>query len=431
MNSLKYFFENGLLKNELIAMARTRYHRRELSSFSAAFSPVLGIETSCDDTAVCILGEDRRVLCSRRYSDRSVQLRLGGTCPSVVAHQHRALLRNFVDECLEESKFRLSDLGGITVTTRPGLVVALKAGIGHALGLARKGRLPLACVHHMQAHATAASLCDSSVIFPFLTLLISGGHSIIAIAHGPDRFEILAESVSGSCGECLDKVLRALPGGEDTIESGHPGAILERLASRCGKDGLLRYSIQMPASSGADFDFSHIKAAYLTLLEKERLKDDFDRCDFCASVQHCVAGYLAGKLHHCLEYLLRAKTLDPDISKIVVSGGVASNMYILKILRLLAAFHGFDVVTPPPQLCSDNAEMIAWNGLMLFNSRFKSASVFWPDELPVSVYAEARCPIGVDNRSSLPERPLRRLSLKHLAAGSVVVRSRSVGPSST
>ncbi|VDO17214.1 unnamed protein product, partial [Brugia timori] len=148
------------------------------------------IAVSCDDTAVCILNSDRKILSSRRYADREVQKRLGGICPAAVADQHRSYIDLFVDECLDESRVRLCNLDGIAVTTQPGLVICLRVGTEKAISLARKGCIPLIPVHHMQAHATVATLM-TEIPYPYVSVLISGGHSIIAVTNGPDDFEVL------------------------------------------------------------------------------------------------------------------------------------------------------------------------------------------------------------------------------------------------
>uniref|UniRef100_A0A914SEQ2 N(6)-L-threonylcarbamoyladenine synthase n=1 Tax=Parascaris equorum TaxID=6256 RepID=A0A914SEQ2_PAREQ len=203
---------------------------------------------SCDDTAVCILSGDRRVLSSRRYANREVQNRLGGICPSLAAEQHRSYIDRFVNECLKESGRRLSDLDAVAVTTRPGLVIALKVGISKALSLAREGHIQFVNVHHMQAHATVASLLYPQLHYPYVCVLISGGHALIAVAYGPADFDILASSLSGSPGECLDKLARALPPSAFQFGYSHLGAALEQLASNALQKvgGAYGYSVLAP-----------------------------------------------------------------------------------------------------------------------------------------------------------------------------------------
>ncbi|VDM49071.1 unnamed protein product [Toxocara canis] len=269
---------------------------------------------SCDDTAVCVLSSDRRVLSWRRYADRDVHNRLGGICPSLAAEQHRSFIDRFVRECLEESGVRLSDLDAVAVSTRPGLVIALRVGISKALSLSREGHIRFVNVHHMQAHATVASLLYPELHYPYVCVLISGGHALITIAYGPASFEVLASSLSGSPGECLDKLARALPPAVLPLGCSHPGAALEQLATRCSSNGHLRYRIIMPGTNGPNFNFSAIKNSYLTLLRKLS-SDVLNVEDFCASVQydvlqHSVAAHIANKLHHCLDHINISKKVS-------------------------------------------------------------------------------------------------------------------------
>uniref|UniRef100_A0A915BBI6 N(6)-L-threonylcarbamoyladenine synthase n=2 Tax=Parascaris univalens TaxID=6257 RepID=A0A915BBI6_PARUN len=394
-------------KNDGIRMLRDSPTNRVTRNLT-----VMGIETSCDDTAVCILSGDRRVLSSRRYANREVQNRLGGICPSLAAEQHRSYIDRFVNECLKESGRRLSDLDAVAVTTRPGLVIALKVGISKALSLAREGHIQFVNVHHMQAHATVASLLYPQLHYPYVCVLISGGHALIAVAYGPADFDILASSLSGSPGECLDKLARALPPSAFQFGYSHLGAALEQLASKCSSNGHLRYKIAMPGTKSPNFNFTTIKNSYLTLLRKIS-PDALHVEDFCASVQHSVAAHLANKLHHCLEYIQQSDMMPSERRNIVISGGVASNAYILSALQKVGGAYGYSVLAPPARLCCDNAEMVAWNGIELI--RTSSRAVIQGSDLPWSISAERRSPIGRDISAELPSKPKVRLSMKSIS----------------
>uniref|UniRef100_A0A0N5AZP1 N(6)-L-threonylcarbamoyladenine synthase n=1 Tax=Syphacia muris TaxID=451379 RepID=A0A0N5AZP1_9BILA len=400
--------------------------RNQIFSFFQFFStvaecrPVLGIETSCDDTAVSIVAD--RILASNRFSDSHVLSRLGGICPSVVALQHRDLLPVYVKDCLNKSGLRLSDLGGIAVTTRPGLVIALKAGIIQAIALARKGHLPLVGVHHMQAHATMATFCDRSIHFPFIAFLVSGGHTLISVAYSPTDFELYGKNLTGSCGECIDKIVRDIQLVTGTYKDGICGSVLERIASQCSKEERLKYRIRMPRSCGANFDFTWIKQHYQSLLKKVYNQQDFNVPAFCGSVEHCLAGYLASRLHNCLEYFRNSGKINEMCKKIVFCGGVASNLYIRKVLQLICSEYNMKVFSPPPKFCTDNGEMIGWNGLLILKSGGRHPHVYAYDALPVFLPAEARCLIGNDLTNDIPLVATRKLSVKHLADSRIVFR---------
>ncbi|VDN03401.1 unnamed protein product [Thelazia callipaeda] len=367
---------------------------------------------SCDDTAVCILKSSKEILSSRRYANRDVQKRLGGICPAVAADQHRSYIERFVDECLNESGMRLCDLSGLAVTTKPGLVISLRVGVSKAVSLAKKGRLPLISVHHMQAHATIATLLKP-ILYPYVSLLISGGHCIIAVTNGPDDFDVLLFSISGSPGECLDKIGRSLDFTDPELLHMHPGAALEVMASRhvrtfCPLYKLYcfhypahfyhRYLIDIERflKMTLHFNFSWIKSAYLVKISKHC---NVNVPDFCASVQHSVASYLAEKLRHCLQYLNESNKIPVCNRLVFVSGGVASNKYILSMLRNVCESLGYNIFAPPPMYCCDNAEMIAWNGQQLLAKR--AASIISAEKIPPSILVSSRSPIGIDISSEL------------------------------
>ncbi|OZC09795.1 peptidase, M22 family [Onchocerca flexuosa] len=326
-------------------------------------------------------------LSSRRYVNREVQKRLGGICPAAVADQHRSYIDLFVDECLDESHLRLCNLNGVAVTTRPGLIISLRVGAEKAVSLARKGCIPLIPVHHMQAHATVATLMKR-VSYPYVSVLISGGHSIIAVTNGPDDFEVLLTSISGSPGECMDKISRALNFEEPELLCLHPGAALEVMASRSSAGGCKRYSIDINrfVKMALHFNFSWIKTTYLTMMLKQRI---LNVPDFCASVQHSIAEYLVKKLCCCLKYLNDSDKISPHNRLVFLSGGVASNK-----LNDVCESLGYSLCAPSQFYCCDNAEMIAWNGIQLLAKG--AFSVISPEKIPASMFVSSRSPIGVD-----------------------------------
>ncbi|XGW05961.1 hypothetical protein V3C99_016370 [Haemonchus contortus] len=370
---------------------------------------VLGIESSCDDTAVALVRDDKSVLSSRRYTDRETQRRLGGISPREVALQHKEHLPRLLNECMDEAGMSVSDVDAIAVTTRPGLVIALKEGIRLGLTLSRHYRKDFISIHHMRAHALSGFLVSESLRFPFLSMLMSGGHALIVLSRSADDFVLYGQSITGSPGECLDKIARELEINQiEEFRKLHAGAAVEQLASRCSEDGHLRYSTAGPCTSGADMNFSQLKSAYLNLARKHRNDADFSVEDFCASIQHHVTRHLASKLHNCLEYLHSNGELS-SIRHLVLSGGVAANTYICNGISKLTSFHGLEVIKVPPRLCTDNAEMIAWNGILCLNEN--SSNIHPYPDIPESVYAHARFPVGTCSRSVVPSKPRRRLGI--------------------
>lgn len=294
---------------------------------------------------------------------------------------------------MDESHLRLCNLSGIAVTTRPGLIISLRVGAEKAVSLGRKGFIPIIPVHHMQAHATVATL-TKPVSYPYVSVLISGGHSIIAVTNGPDDFEVLLTSISGSPGECMDKISRALNFEEEPIlHDLHPGAALEVMASRSSVDGCKRYSIDIDrlAKMTLHFNFSWIKSTYLVMISKQR---NLNVPDFCASVQHSIAKYLAKKLDCCLRYLNDSNKIPLRNRLVFISGGVASNKHVLAKLDDICESLGYNIYAPSKFYCCDNAEMIAWNGVQLLTRR--APSIIPPEKIPASIFVSSRSPIGVD-----------------------------------
>uniref|UniRef100_A0A1I7ZHQ7 N(6)-L-threonylcarbamoyladenine synthase n=1 Tax=Steinernema glaseri TaxID=37863 RepID=A0A1I7ZHQ7_9BILA len=369
---------------------------------------ILGIETSCDDTAISLVSSDLKILENRRIANRDAQQRLGGICPSVSAEQHRSTIDDLVSECLQRQRLRAADLRAVAVSDRPGLVICLKVGLSKALALARDARLDVVPVHHMRAHAMTPFLTDSHdrLQFPYVCALISGGHSLICLAKDPDHFEIYGESVAGSPGEAFDKIGRELRLHESREFTGiHPGAAIEILARRA--TGVSAYPVKsFPYTVGADFDFHSLRNQYLTTLWRHG--GEIDLPSFCASVQFSVTAHICAKLHAALEFIM--KKHQPK--HLVVSGGVASNQYILKSIRKISEVYGLSTIVPAPELCTDNAAMVASAAWKMIE--YKSPSVIPYASLPDSLYAHARYPIGTDKRQELPSRPSRRLSLKSL-----------------
>ncbi|CAJ0957286.1 unnamed protein product, partial [Mesorhabditis belari] len=367
---------------------------------------VLGIEASCDDSAVALVNGDGEVLARRAYANREIQARLGGIVPSIAAEQHRNHLMPMIDECLRESGCQLQDLSGVAVSNRPGLVVALKAGVQVALNIARRARTNLIPIHHMRAHALSALLVNKEIRFPFIAVLLSGGHCLFTVCDSPDNFRLLGQSFSGSPGECLDKVGREI--GVHTLpeyQHLHIGAAVERLAKIASSNGHFRYTVNGPSTSwAADTDFSSIKASFLMLISKEGSSICIE--DFCASVQFSITRHIASRLHAALNFLRESGDLE-KCQHVVIGGGVAANAYIAQALSKVVSHYGLRCFQIPKSLCTDNGEMIAWNGILSLNHR-SSAVIPW-DKIPDQLYCLSREDIGDDIRERV-QKPKAKIS---------------------
>ncbi|EGT40297.1 hypothetical protein CAEBREN_04341 [Caenorhabditis brenneri] len=257
----------------------------------------------------------------------------------------------------------------------------------------------------MRAHALSILLVEDSIKFPFSTLLLSGGHALIAVAEEVEKFKLYGQSIGGSPGECIDKVARQLGNLGSEFEGIHTGAAVEVLASRASPDGHHRYQIFLPHVEKANMNFDQIKGSYLNLLERIKKKEEIIVPDFCASLQNTVARHIASKLHLFFESLSEKNKLPKQL---VIGGGVAANNYIFEAILKLSTTHGVTTVKTPLSLCTDNAEMIAYTGLLMHLNR--SASIWWKSEdIPDTIYAHARSEIGTDGSSEILLEPRRKL----------------------
>ena len=311
----------------------------------------LGIESSCDDTAAAVVRDDGVILASVVAGQGALHADFGGVVPEIAARAHAEKLDLCVEEALAEAGLGLGDLDGIAVTAGPGLIGGVLSGVMLAKGLAAGSGLPLVGVNHLAGHALTPRLTDA-VAYPYLMLLVSGGHCQFLMVQGSDTFTRLGGTIDDAPGEAFDKIAKLLglpqPGGpsvEDAARAGNP----KRFA-------LPRPLLDRP---GCDLSFSGLKTAVLRqrdeLVAAQGGLHEQDRADLCAGFQAAVADVLAEKTRRALS-LTGAPVL-------AVAGGVAANQTLRAALQSVAAAAGADFVAPPLQLCTDNAAMIAWAGL--------------------------------------------------------------------
>lgn len=311
----------------------------------------LGIESSCDDTAAAVVREDREILASVVAGQAMLHADFGGVVPEIAARAHAEKLDACVEEALAEAGLRLSDLDGIAVTAGPGLIGGVLSGVMLAKGLAAGSGLPLVGVNHLAGHALTPRLTDG-VGYPYLMLLVSGGHCQFLSVTGPDAFARLGGTIDDAPGEAFDKVAKLLglpqPGGP-VVEAQARGGNPKRFA-------LPRPLLDRP---GCDLSFSGLKTAVLRqrdeLVAVQGGLHEQDRADLCAGFQAAVADVLAEKTRRAL-----AQTAAPTLA---VAGGVAANQTLRAALERVALEAGATFLAPPLRLCTDNAAMIAWAGI--------------------------------------------------------------------
>ena len=315
---------------------------------------VLGIETSCDETAVAIVeaaADDRpvgRILANVVYSQLTEHRRFGGVVPEIAARAHLERLDGLVADALAEAKLGLSDLDGIAATGGPGLIGGVMVGVMTAKAMAFAHDKPFLAVNHLEGHALSVRLTEE-VTFPYLLLLVSGGHCQLLTVRGPGDFTRLGTTIDDAVGECFDKTAKLL-------NLGFPGGPAVEKAALGGDPQRFQLPRPMWRKPGCDFSFSGLKTAVRQTIEKLPAGDAKAISDLCASFQRTVGDVLADR---CANALARAPA-----TTLVVAGGVAANLYLRGRLETLAAQHGARLVAPPVKLCTDNGAMIAFAGAL-------------------------------------------------------------------
>lgn len=316
----------------------------------------LGIESSCDDTAAAVVTGDRRILSSVVSSQADLHADFGGVVPEIAARAHAERLDLAVEQALARAGLGLRDLSGIAVTAGPGLIGGVMAGVMCAKGLAAGAGLPLVGVNHLAGHALTPRLTDG-VGFPYLMLLVSGGHCQFLRVEGPDDFARMGGTIDDAPGEAFDKIARLL----GLPQPGGPHVEAEARAGDALRFALPRPLLDRP---GCDMSFSGLKTAVLrqrdALVAAQGGLHAADRRDLCAGFQAAVADVLAEKTR-------RALAAAP-VPVIAVAGGVAANGAIRAALEQVAARAGARFLAPPLALCTDNGAMIAWAGIERFRA---------------------------------------------------------------
>ncbi len=313
---------------------------------------VLGIESSCDETAAALVTGDKRILSNIVSSQLQEHKPFGGVVPEIAARAHLNHIEYIVQRALEEGNISLDQIQGIAATGGPGLIGGVIVGVMMAKGLAMAKNIPFIPVNHLEAHALTARLTDD-VPFPYLLLLASGGHCQFLIVEEVGIYTYLGGTIDDAIGECIDKTARLL--GYD-----YPGGpTLERLALK-GNSSAFTLPKPLKGQEGCFFSFSGLKtAARKVILENEGSSLAFQE-DFCASFQKTIGEILVDRCHHALSQALEKKS---DIRTLVIAGGVAANQYFKECLVGCVQEKGISVVTPPIGLCTDNGAMIGWVGI--------------------------------------------------------------------
>ncbi len=315
---------------------------------------VLGIETSCDETGVAVVTDRREILADLVLSQIAEHRPYGGIVPEIAARSHLDHLDALVADALQQAGVTFEGLDAVAATAGPGLMGGLIVGVMTAKAIAAARGIPFVAVNHLEGHALSARLSDE-VAFPYLVLLVTGGHCQLLIAEGVGRYRRLGTTIDDAVGEAFDKTAKLLG-------LGYPGG--PEVEERAARGDASRFSLPRPlqGTPGCHFSFSGLKTAV------KRLVDSLppgplgpqDVADLCASFQAAVGDVLVDR---CSNAIAEFRRRQPEGDTLVVAGGVAANRYLRGRIEALCGAERLRLVAPPQRLCTDNGAMIAWAGI--------------------------------------------------------------------
>ncbi|MFQ1023410.1 tRNA (adenosine(37)-N6)-threonylcarbamoyltransferase complex transferase subunit TsaD [Avibacterium paragallinarum] len=314
---------------------------------------ILGIETSCDETGVAIYDEEKGLIANQLYTQIALHADYGGVVPELASRDHIRKTTPLIQAALQEANLSPEDIDGIAYTCGPGLVGALLVGSTIARSLAYAWNVPAIGVHHMEGHLLAPMLEENAPHFPFVALLVSGGHTQLVRVDGVGSYEVLGESIDDAAGEAFDKTAKLL--GLD-----YPGgAALARLAQQ-GTPNRFIFPRPMTDRSGIDFSFSGLKTFAANTIQ-QAIKEEGEltaqtKADIAYAFQQAVVETLAIKCRRALK--------ETGFKRLVIAGGVSANQQLRQSLSELMAQLGGEVFYPQPQFCTDNGAMIAYTGFL-------------------------------------------------------------------
>ncbi|MES2986580.1 MAG: tRNA (adenosine(37)-N6)-threonylcarbamoyltransferase complex transferase subunit TsaD [Pseudomonadota bacterium] len=306
---------------------------------------ILGLESSCDETAAALVTSDRRVLAHKLARQEEAHRPYGGVVPEIAARAHVEIIGPLVEQALAEAGVKLTDVDAVAATAGPGLIGGVMVGLVTGKALALAAHKPLVAVNHLEGHALSPRLTDPDLHFPYLLLLVSGGHCQLLLVEGPGKYRRLATTIDDAAGEAFDKTAKLLG-------LGFPGGPAVEEAARSGNPRGVPLPRPLVGSAEPHFSFAGLKS------DVARKAGLYPVADMAASFQQAVVD--------CLIDRTRIALAKVQVTALVVAGGVAANKAVRSALELLAAERGTRFVAPPLWLCTDNAAMIAWAGAERF-----------------------------------------------------------------
>ena len=309
---------------------------------------VLGIETSCDETGVAVYDDQQGLMADLLYSQTRLHAEYGGVVPELASRDHIRKTLPMIDEALAQSHSGRADIDAIAYTAGPGLVGALLVGASIAKSLAFAWQIPAIGVHHMEGHLLAPMLGKERPDYPFLALLVSGGHTQLMHCQGLGQYELLGESLDDAAGEAFDKVAKMLG-------LAYPGGPAIEALARLGQADRFRFPRPMTDRPGLDFSFSGLKTFTMNTLKNIAAPSDQDKADIALAFQTAVCDTIRIKCRRAAE--------QTGLNQMVIAGGVSANQALRQTLQLMTRETGCQVFYPALKLCTDNGAMIAYAGL--------------------------------------------------------------------
>jgi N6-L-threonylcarbamoyladenine synthase len=314
----------------------------------------LGIESSCDETAAAVVDSDRNILSHIIYSQIPEHQKYGGVVPELAARAHILAIDEVINKTLTDAGKTIEDIDVIAATAGPGLIGGVLVGWMAATGIAQSTDKPLVAVNHLEGHALVPRLTND-LPFPYLLILASGGHTMILLANGVGKYELIGQTLDDSAGEAFDKVSKMLG-------LGYPGGPIIDKRAQSGNPKAFKFPRPLCDKPGYDFSFSGIKTSARTMLAKYPTLHN-DECfinNFCASFQASVVDCIINRLNNALD---DDRVKDAAPKTLVVAGGVAKNTEIRAAMEKMAIESKMQFAAPPLNLCTDNGAMIAWAGI--------------------------------------------------------------------
>lgn len=326
---------------------------------------IMGIESSCDETAVAIVSEEKEILANIILTQLDEHKPYGGVVPEIAARSHIDHLNGLIREALQKAKIGFDDLSAIAVTSGPGLIGGVMVGLMTAKSIALAKGLPLLSVNHLEGHALSIRLTEN-VQFPYLLLLVSGGHCQLLVVKGVGDYQRLGTTIDDAAGEAFDKTAKIL--GLD-----YPGGPAVENAALKGNAKRFKFPRPLIGKPGSNFSFSGLKTAVLRARDKVVEENGGhlttqDICDLAASFQEALADSIIDRVNNGIKSYIEQNVENNNI--LVVAGGVAANRAIKEKLSSLCKDYNFTVKAPPLALCTDNGAMIAWAGVEQFQRKF-------------------------------------------------------------